>query len=58
MRDTDSIKDLDRQCENSRLHMDRLNKAHYGVEVGQLLHTVEHLAEVAARVLGEEERND
>ena len=40
MRETDSIKDLERQCENSRLHMDRLNKAHYGVEVGQLLHTV------------------
>ena len=54
--ENDSIKDLGTQSRNSRMHMNNLERDHYGVDVPELLKTVRNLTEVVARILDREER--
>ena len=56
--ENDSIKDLVTRSCNSRMHMNNLERDHYGVDVPELLKTVRNLAEVVARILDREERNE
>ena len=56
--ENDSIKDRGTQSRNSRMHMNNLEREHYGVDVPELLKTVRNLAEVVARILDREERNE
>lgn len=56
--ENDSIKDLGTQSRNSRMPMNNLERDHYGVDVPELLKTVRNLAEVVARILDREERNE
>ena len=56
--ENDSIKDLGTQSRNSRMHMNNRARDHYGVDVPELLKTVRNLAEVMARILDREERNE
>ena len=50
--ENDSIKDLGTQSRNSRMHMNNLERDHYGVK------TVRNLAELLARILDREDRNE
>ena len=56
--ENDSIKDLGTQSRNSRMHMNNLERDHYGADVPELLKTVRNLAEVMARILDREDRNE
>ena len=58
LEENDSIKDLGTQSRNSRRHMNNLERDHYGVDVPELLKTVRNLAEVMARLLDREDRNE
>ena len=58
LEENDSIKDLGTQSRNSRMHMNNLERDHYGVDVPELLKTVRNLTEVVARILDREERNE
>ena len=58
LEENDSIKDLGTQSRNSRRHMNNLEQDHYGVDVPELLKTVRNLAEVMARILDREDRNE
>lgn len=58
LEENDSIKDLGTQSRNSRMHMNHLERDHYGVDVPELLKTVRNLAEVMARILDREDRNE
>ena len=56
--ENDSIKDLGTQSRNSRIYMNNLERDHYGVDVPELLKTVRNLADVMARILDREARNE
>ncbi len=56
--ENDSIKDLGTQSRNSRMQMNNLERDHYGVDVPELLKTVRNLADVMARILDREARNE
>ena len=58
LEENDSIKDLGTQSRNSRMHMNNLERDHYGVDVPELLKTVRNLAEVVARILDREDRTE
>lgn len=58
LEENDSIKDLGTQSRNSRRRMNNLERDHYGVDVPELLKTVRNLAEVMARILDREDRNE
>ena len=58
LEENDSIKDLGTQSRNSRMHMNNLERDHYGVDVPELLKTVRNLADVMARILDQEARNE
>ena len=58
LEENDSIQDLGTQSRNSRRHMNNLERDHYGVDVPELLKTVRNLAEVMARILDREDRNE
>ena len=54
MTENDKIKDLEQASQNSRHLVDRVNEAHYDLNVGQLVRTVQKLADVMARILERE----
>lgn len=54
MTEKDSIKDLEQASQNARYLVDRVNEAHYDLSVGQLVRTVQKLADVMARILERE----
>ena len=58
LEENDSIQDLGTQSRNSRRPMHNLERDHYGVDVPELLKTVRNLAEVMARILDREDRNE
>ena len=58
LEENDSIQDLGTQSRNSRRNMNNLERDHYGVDVPELLKTVRNLAEVMARILDREDRNE
>ena len=58
LEENDSIQDLGTQSRNSRRHMNNLERDQYGVDVPELLKTVRNLAEVMARILDREDRNE
>lgn len=54
MTEKDSIKELEDQSRNSRHFVDRVNEAHYDVNMGDLIKTVGKLADVMARLIERE----
>ena len=54
MTENDKIKDLEQASQNARHFVDRVNEAHYDLNVGQLVRTVQKLADVMARILERE----
>lgn len=54
MTEKDSIKTLETQSRNARLQLDRLNKAHYDLNVGELVRAVENMAKVVAAIVEKE----
>lgn len=56
MTENDKIRDLESASRNARHLVDRVNEAHYDINVGQLVKTVQNLAEVMVKLL--EDRAD
>lgn len=56
MTENDKIRDLESASRNARHLVDRVNEAHYDLTVGQLVKTVQNLAEVMVKLL--EDRAD
>lgn len=54
MTENDKIKDLEQASQNARHFVDRVNEAHYDLNVGQLVRTVQKLADVMSRILERE----
>lgn len=54
MTENDKIKDLEQASQNARHLVDCVNEAHYDLNVGQLIRTVQKLADVMARILERE----
>lgn len=51
MTENDKIRDLENVSRNARHLVDGINEAHYDLTVGQLVKTVQNLAEVMIRIL-------
>lgn len=56
MTENDKIRDLESASRNARHLVDRVNEAHYDLNVGELIKTVQNLAEVMVKLL--EDRAD
>lgn len=56
MTENDKIRELESASRNARHLVDRVNEAHYDINVGQLVKTVQNLAEVMVKLL--EDRAD
>ena len=54
MTENDKIKDLELTSRNAKRLVDQVDEAHYGLNVPQLVNTVEKLADVMARILERE----
>ena len=54
MTENDKIKDLVNTSRNARHLVDQAEEAHYGINVAQLVNTVQKLAEVMAKILERE----
>lgn len=54
MTENDKIKDLASTSRNAKQLVDQVEEAHYGLNVPQLVTTVEKLADVMARILDKE----
>ena len=54
MTENDKIKDLELTARNAKRLVDQVDEAHYGLNVPQLVNTVEKLADVMARILERE----
>ena len=54
LNEKDSIKDLEAQSRNSRRFVDRMNEAHYNMNVGELVHIVENMAKVVVALVEKE----
>mgnify|MGYP001860103200 CR=1 FL=1 len=51
MTEKNTIQELERQSRNARLYVDRINKAHYDSDMGQMLETVQNLAKIVIMFL-------
>lgn len=58
MTEKDSIKDLETISRNAKNLVNRVNMARYGLDVDQLMVTVEKLADVMTKILEREARNE
>lgn len=58
MTEKDSIKDLETTSRNAKNLVNRVNMARYGLDVDQLMVTVEKLADVMTKILEREARNE
>ena len=58
MTDKNTIKDLEDTSRNAKNLVNRVNMAHYGLDVDQLMVTVEKLADVMTKILEREARNE
>lgn len=58
MTEKDSIKDLETTSRNAKNLVNCVNMAHYGLDVDQLMVTVEKLADVMTKILEREARNE
>ena len=58
MTEKDSIKDLETTSRNAKNLVNRVNVARYGLDVDQLMVTVEKLADVMTKILEREARNE
>lgn len=54
MTKNDKIRELTNTSKNAKRLVDQVEEAHYGLNVPQLVHTVEKLADVMARILDKE----
>ena len=54
MTENDKIKDLTGTSRNAKRLVDQVDEAHYGVNVPQLVNTVQKLAEVMAKLMERE----
>ena len=54
MTENDKIKDLTGTSRNAKRLVDQVDEAHYGVNVPQLVNTVQKLAEVMSKILERE----
>lgn len=54
MTENDKIKDLTGTSRNTKRLVDQVDEAHYGLNVPQLVNTVQKLAEVMAKILERE----
>lgn len=54
MTENDKIKDLTSTSRNTKRLVDQVDKAHFGLNVPQLVNTVQKLAEVMAKILERE----
>lgn len=54
MQETDSIKDLAAASSNARHLVDRVNEAHYDTTIGEMVKTVQKLADVMSKILERE----
>lgn len=54
MTEKDSIKDLTAASRNAKHLVDQVDAAHYGVNVPQLINTVQKLSEVMVKILERE----
>lgn len=54
MTENDKIKDLTSTSSNTKRLVDQVDEAHYGLNVPQLVNTVQKLAEVMAKILERE----
>lgn len=58
MTEKDSIRDLETTSRNAKNLVNHVNMAHYGLDVDQLMVTVEKLADVMTKILEREARNE
>lgn len=54
MTKNDKIRELTNTSKNAKRLVDQVEEAHYGLNVLQLVHTVEKLTDVMARILDKE----
>ena len=54
MTENDKVRDLANTSRNAKRLVDQVEEAHYGLNVPQLVQTVEKLADVMARILDKE----
>ena len=58
MTDKNTIKDLEDTSRNAKNPVSRINQAHYGLDMDQLVVTVQKMADVMTKILGREARNE
>lgn len=58
MTENDKIRDLEATSRNAKNLVNRVNMAHYGLDVDQLMVTVEKLADVMTKILEREADTD
>ena len=58
MTDKNTIKDLEDTSRNAKNLVSRVNQAHYGLDMDQLVVTVQKMTDVMAKILEREARNE
>ena len=58
MTEKDSIKDLETTSRNAKNLVNRVNMAHYGLDMDQLVVTVQKMTDAMTKILEREARNE